>query len=75
MTASRSGGIGEWIMRQGRIPVDRYKLYAKEFNPIKYDADARVKLAKVDVEAPRRLRDVSHQGLAAEHLRRDPFKR
>jgi len=39
-------GIGEWIMHQGRIPVDRYRLYAKEFNPVKYDADAWVKLAK-----------------------------
>lgn len=40
------GGIGEWIMHQGRIPVDRYRAYAKEFNPIKYDADKWVQVAK-----------------------------
>ncbi|MBI5706114.1 MAG: alpha-L-fucosidase [Armatimonadetes bacterium] len=40
------GGIGEWIMHQGRIPVDRYRAYAKEFNPVKYDADRWVRIAK-----------------------------
>ncbi len=39
-------GIGEWIMLRGKIPVDRYKAYAKEFNPVKYDPDAWVRLAK-----------------------------
>jgi alpha-L-fucosidase len=40
------GGIGEWIMNRGKIPVAEYKQYAKSFNPVKYDADAWVKLAK-----------------------------
>ncbi len=40
------GGIGEWIMHQGRIPTARYQAYAKEFNPVNYDAEAWVKLAK-----------------------------
>jgi alpha-L-fucosidase len=41
-------GIGEWIMhnRMADIPVDEYKTIAKEFNPVKFDADAVVKLAK-----------------------------
>jgi alpha-L-fucosidase len=39
-------GIGEWIMNRGKIPVTEYKAYAKEFNPIKYDPEAWVKLAK-----------------------------
>ena len=38
--------IGEWIMHQGHIPVARYKQYAKQFNPVKYDPDAWVRLAK-----------------------------
>ncbi len=38
--------IGEWIMNRGKIPVADYKLYAKDFNPVKYDADAWVKMAK-----------------------------
>jgi len=40
------GGIGEWIMHQGKIPTARYQAYAKEFNPVKYDADAWVRVAK-----------------------------
>ncbi|MBM4102436.1 MAG: glycosyl hydrolase [Planctomycetes bacterium] len=38
--------IGEWIMHDGKIPVTEYKTYAKEFNPVKYDPDAWVRLAK-----------------------------
>jgi alpha-L-fucosidase len=40
------GRIGEWIMNRGKIPVAAYKAYAKQFNPVKYDADAWVKMAK-----------------------------
>lgn len=42
----RINGIGEWIMNRGKIPVSVYKAYARQFNPIKYDADAWVRLAK-----------------------------
>src|SRR5687767_2505806 len=38
--------IGEWIMNRGKIPVAEYKRYAKEFNPVKYDPDAWVRMAK-----------------------------
>ncbi len=39
-------GIGEWIMNRAKIPVAEYKEYAKSFNPVKYDPDAWVALAK-----------------------------
>jgi alpha-L-fucosidase len=39
-------GIGEWIMNHGKIPVARYRQFAKEFNPVKFDADQWVALAK-----------------------------
>jgi len=39
-------GIGEWIMKRAKIPVDVYKDYAKDFNPVNYDPEAWVKLAK-----------------------------
>ena len=38
-------GIGEWIMLNGKIPVDRYRAYAKDFNPVKYDPAAWAALA------------------------------
>ena len=40
------GGIGEWIMHNARIPVAEYKQFAKQFNPVRYDPDAWVRLAK-----------------------------
>jgi len=39
-------GIGEWIMNRGKIPTVRYQAYAKEFNPMKYNPEAWVKMAK-----------------------------
>ena len=42
----RINRIGEWIMNRGKIPVADYKAYAKQFNPVKYDPDAWVKMAK-----------------------------
>ncbi len=42
----RIGGIGEWIMNRAKIPVAEYKQYAERFNPVKYDPDAWVRLAK-----------------------------
>jgi alpha-L-fucosidase len=39
-------GIGEWIMNRAKIPVADYKRYSAQFNPVNYDPEAWVKLAK-----------------------------
>ena len=39
-------GIGEWIMNNGKIPMVEYQKYAAQFNPVKYNAEEWVKLAK-----------------------------
>ncbi len=39
-------GIGEWIMNRAKIPVNEYANYASDFNPINYNAEEWVKLAK-----------------------------
>ena len=39
-------GIGEWIMLRAEIPIAEYEQLAGQFNPVKYDADQIVKLAK-----------------------------
>jgi alpha-L-fucosidase len=40
------GGIGEWIMNTGKIPVADYRAFAKEFNPVKFNADEWVRTAR-----------------------------
>ncbi|MFO1531584.1 MAG: alpha-L-fucosidase, partial [Kiritimatiellia bacterium] len=40
------GGIGEWIMNRGKIPCAIYQAFAKSFNPVNYDPDAWVRMAK-----------------------------
>src|SRR5438045_1712142 len=42
----QSKHIGEWLMRDFNIPVDEYAAYTKDFNPVKFNADEWVKLAK-----------------------------
>ena len=39
-------GIGEWIMLRAEIPIAEYEQLAPQFNPVKYDADEIVRLAK-----------------------------
>ena len=41
-----NNGLGEWIMFNAKIPVAEYAGYASQFNPVKFDADAWVRLAK-----------------------------
>ncbi len=38
-------GIGEWIMYKGRIPIGEYEGLARQFNPVKFDAEAWAQLA------------------------------
>ena len=40
------GGIGEWIMSSGKIPMAEYQKFAAQYNPVKYNPDDWVKLAK-----------------------------
>ncbi len=40
------GGIGEWIMKNGKIPVAEYRAFAKDFNPTAYNPEAWAELAK-----------------------------
>ena len=40
------GKGGEWIMNRGQIPVAEYKQYAARFNPVNYNPDEWVRLAK-----------------------------
>jgi alpha-L-fucosidase len=39
-------GIGEWIMHRAKIPVAEYEQLATQFNPVKYNADEWVGVAR-----------------------------
>ncbi|UCG59504.1 MAG: alpha-L-fucosidase [Phycisphaerales bacterium] len=39
-------GIGEWIMQRAQIPIEEYEQYARQFNPVKFNADEWVRIAK-----------------------------
>jgi alpha-L-fucosidase len=43
---ARVPGIGEWIMFRAKVPVTEYEKLAQSFNPVKFDAEAWVALAK-----------------------------
>ena len=42
----RVKGIGEWIMDSQQIPIAEYEQFAGQFNPVQYDPQAWVRLAK-----------------------------
>src|SRR5215208_1737252 len=42
----RSLGLGEWIMNRSKIPVADYERLAKQFNPVKFNADQWVQMAQ-----------------------------
>jgi alpha-L-fucosidase len=42
----RSPGLGEWVMFRSAVPVKQYEQLAARFNPVKFNADEWVTLAK-----------------------------
>ena len=42
----RIPGIGEWIMHKANIPIPEYEQFAKQFNPVKFNADEWAQIAK-----------------------------
>ena len=69
-------------MNRARIPVSEYEQLAKQFNPVKFDAEAWVRLAQdagmkyivITSQAPRRLRAVPLEGEQVQRRRRDALR-
>src|SRR5262245_53226579 len=68
---TRSGA--EWIMNRGRIPVADYQKFPAQFNPIKFNADEWVKLAKNAGMKYIVITSKHHDGFAMYHSKADPF--
>jgi alpha-L-fucosidase len=66
-------GIGEWIMNTAKIPVNKYAGYAAEFNPVRFNADEWVKLAKEAGMKYIIITSKHHDGFAMFHSKVDSF--
>ncbi len=66
-------GIGEWIMNRARIPVKEYEQLAGQFNPVKFDADAWVRLASRAGQRYIVITSKHHDGFAMFHSRVSPY--
>ena len=42
----RTSSTGEWIMNSAKVPIPMYEEFVHAFNPVQYDADAWVRVAK-----------------------------
>ena len=67
------GGIGEWIMNRGKIPVAEYAEYAKQFNPVKFNADEWVRIAKDAGMKYIVITSKHHDGFAMFHSKTSPY--
>src|SRR5262244_4614532 len=69
----RSPGLGEWVMFRSRVPVKEYERLASRFNPVKFNADEWVKLAKDAGMKYIVITSKHHDGFAMFHSKADPF--
>jgi alpha-L-fucosidase len=65
--------IGEWIMRNAKIPIQEYEGIAEKFNPVKFDADAWVKTAKAAGMKYIAITAKHHDGFAMFHSPSNPY--
>ncbi|MBN1559650.1 alpha-L-fucosidase [candidate division KSB1 bacterium] len=69
----RIPGISEWIMLRAQIPLAEYEALAQQFNPVKYDADAWVRLAKEAGMKYIVITSKHHDGFAMFHSKVSPY--
>jgi len=66
-------GIGEWIMHNAPIPVAEYQKLAGRFNPVKFDAEAWVRMAEDAGMKYIVITAKHHDGFAMYHSQVSPY--
>lgn len=66
-------GLGEWIMNRAKIPVKEYEQLAPQFNPVKFDADEIVRIAKNAGMKYIVITSKHHDGFAMYHSKASRF--
>ena len=66
-------GIGEWIMNRAKIPVTEYEQLATQFNPVKFNAEEWVKVAKDAGMKYLVITSKHHDGFAMYHSKASKF--
>jgi hypothetical protein len=69
----RVGGSAEWIMNNAKIPVKDYAALADTFNPVQFDAEAWVRIAKNAGMKYMVFTAKHHEGFAMYPSQADPF--
>jgi alpha-L-fucosidase len=69
----RVPGIGEWIMHNAPIPVTEYEKFAKQFNPVKFDAEEWVQMAQDAGMKYIVITSKHHDGFAMYHSHVSPY--
>ncbi len=67
------GGTGEWIMRNAKIPVAEYAALAGQFNPVEFDAEEWVALARETGMKSLTITAKHHDGFALYHSQHSPY--
>jgi alpha-L-fucosidase len=69
----RVPGLGEWIMHDAKIPVEEYSQLAPQFDPVEFNADQWVSIAKAAGAKYIVITAKHHEGFAMFHTRVDKF--
>jgi len=70
---TKTNGAGEWIEHDLKIPISQYKAMTSQFDPVQFNADQWVSIAKAAGMKYIVMTSKHHEGFAMFHSHSDPF--